>query len=282
MFLNADPARLAQVVANLLNNACKFTPRGGHIWLTVEREDISSASPGEADRTGTSQVVIRVRDSGIGIVADQRGRVFDIFAQIDTSLARSSTGLGIGLALVKTLTELHGGTVEVSSGGIGQGSEFVVRLPCAAGTDSQVSAPTPTPPEAAVPTPLRILIVDDNRDSAHMLATLLRFGGHETHTAHDGLTAVDAAATLQPDVIFLDIGLPDLNGYDAARRIRTRQPDKGPVLVALTGRDQDDDRRRSDNAGFDAHLVKPVDAAVLGELLTEFGARKRLAGSTTS
>ena len=281
VFLHADPARLAQIVGNLLNNACKFTARGGHIWLTVEREGISNPEHGAAEGAGlASQVVIRVRDTGIGIVADQRGRVFDIFTQVDTSLERSSTGLGIGLALVKTLTELHGGTVEVNSAGIGQGSEFVVRLPILVETDSQVSRPTTA--EATVLTPLRILIVDDNRDSADMLATLLKFSGHETHTAHDGLAAVDAAANLQPDVVFLDIGLPIMNGYEAARRIRDRQLDKGPVLVALTGWGQDDDRRRSEKAGFDAHLVKPVDDAILGKLLMELGTRKRRADSTAS
>ena len=267
VFLNADPARLAQIVGNLLNNACKFTPRGGHIWFTVDRVESPAERPAETPIGVGPEVAIRVRDTGIGIAADQMGRVFNLFAQVDTSLERSVTGLGIGLSLVKTLTEMHGGIVDVSSPGVGLGSEFIVRLPIAAETDSPTAQATTTEP-AAIP-PLRILIVDDNRDSADMLATLLTFSGHETCTANDGLAAVDAAANLQPDVIFMDIGLPVLNGYEAARRIRELQCDKKPVLVALTGWGQDADRRRSESAGFDAHLVKPVDDRVLGKLLVE-------------
>ena len=268
VFLNADPARLAQIVGNLLNNACKFTQRGGHIWVTVDRVESFPAERSAETPIGVGpEVAIRVRDTGIGIAANQMGRVFNLFAQVDTSLERSVTGLGIGLSLVKTLTEMHGGIVDVSSPGVGLGSEFIVRLPIAAETDSPTAQPTTTEP-AAIP-PLRILIVDDNRDSADMLATLLTFSGHETCTANDGLAAVDAAANLQPDVIFMDIGLPVLNGYEAARRIRELQCDKTPVLVALTGWGQDADRRRAESAGFDAHLVKPVDDRVLGKLLVE-------------
>lgn len=268
VFLNADPARLAQIVGNLLNNACKFTPRGGHIWFTVDRVESSPAErPAETPIGVGPEVVIRVRDTGIGIAADQMGRVFNLFAQVDTSLERSVTGLGIGLSLVKTLTEMHGGIVDVSSPGVGLGSEFIVRLPIATETTSLTAQATTTEP-AAIP-PLRILIVDDNRDSADMLAALLTFSGHETYMANDGLAAVDAAANLQPDVIFMDIGLPVLNGHEAARRIRELQCDKKPVLVALTGWGQDADRRRSESAGFDAHLVKPVDDRLLGKLLVE-------------
>jgi CheY-like chemotaxis protein len=178
-----------------------------------------------------------------------------MFTQGDTSLERSLTGLGIGLTLVKTLTEMHGGTVEVRSDGVGQGSEFVVRLPLGVQTDA---APKPTLTQSGPTTPLRILIVDDNNDSAEMLATLLQFAGHETFAAHDGLTAVEEAARLDPDVILLDISLPVLNGYEAARRIREQQGQKRrPLLVALTGWGQDDDRRRSEEAGFDAHSLSP-------------------------
>jgi CheY-like chemotaxis protein len=271
--LDADPTRLAQIVGNLLNNACKFTDRGGHIWLTVERGQGSTAdgSEGELSRFAP-HVVIRVRDTGIGIAADQVKHVFDMFTQADTSLERSSTGLGIGLTLVKTLTEMHGGTVEVRSEGVGRGSEFVVRLPISVETDAPVSRPMAT--ASAATTPLRILIVDDNHDSADMLATLLKFSGHETYTTHDGLAAVQAATRLDPDVILLDIGLPVLNGYEAARRIREQQSQKRrPLLVALTGWGQDEDRLRSEEAGFDAHMVKPVDDVVLGRLLAELGAR---------
>ena len=274
IYLNADPARISQIVGNLLNNACKFTPRGGHIWVTVEREGASDADhAGAASSTRpASQVAIRVRDTGIGIAADQLANVFNLFTQIDTSLERSVTGLGVGLTLVKTLTEMHGGTVEASSPGVGQGCEFVVRLPVSGEAEAPASRRSAT--QTAVKAPLRILIVDDNQDSADMLAMLLQFSGHEAHTAHDGLAAVKAAATLQPDVIFLDIGLPLLNGYEAARRIREQQQDRRPVLVALTGWGQDEDRRRSEEAGFDAHVVKPIDEGILDQLLARIGAGK--------
>ncbi len=197
-----------------------------------------------------------------------------MFTQGDRSLDRSLTGLGIGLSLVKTLTEMHGGIVEVRSDGVGEGSEFVVRLPVAVETDTAVAEPTAI--QSVPTTPLRILIVDDNRDAAEMLATLLKFDGHETFAAHDGLAAVEAARTLDPDVILLDIGLPVLNGYEAARRIREQQSQKRrPLLVALTGWGRDDARRRSEEAGFDAHLVKPVGDAVLGRLLVELGTRRQ-------
>ena len=256
VYVHGDPIRLAQVVGNLLNNACKFTDKGGRIWLTVEQE-------GE-------QAVVRVRDTGMGIAADQLGRIFEMFAQVDTSLESSRSGLGLGLTLVKNLVEMHGGTVEARSAGVGQGSEFVVRLPL-------LSGPLPAlPREPAVVQPVstvprRILVVDDNRDSADSLAMLLKLTGHDVHTAHDGLEAVEAAATFQPDVILLDIGMPRLNGYEAARRIREQQRHKGLTLVALTGWGQEEDRRRSEEAGFDSHLVKPVDLAALTKLLAELG-----------
>ncbi len=266
VYLDADPTRLGQIIGNLLNNACKFTERGGHVWLTVEREEESVTD--RAEGALAPHIVIRIRDTGIGIAADQVDHIFEMFTQLDMSLERSLTGLGIGLTLVKTLTELHGGTVEVHSAGVGQGSEFVVRLPLAAATDTSSARPAPT---RSVPTsPQRILIVDDNHDSADMVATLLQLAGHETFTAHDGLAAVEMAARLDPDVILLDIGLPILNGYEAARRIRERQGQRRrPLLIALTGWGQDEDRRRSGEAGFDAHVVKPVDDAALGDLLAE-------------
>ena len=252
IFLNADPTRLAQVVGNLLNNACKFTPRGGRISLTVEQE-------GE-------QAVIRVRDSGIGITAEQRPRIFDLFVQVDTSLERSVSGLGIGLSLVKNLVEMHGGTVEVQSAGIGHGSEFVVRLPI------MVETPKLLPPEptAGKPTPTtahRVLIVDDNRDAAMSLAMLLKLTGNETRTAFDGLEAVEAASTFRPDLVLMDIGLPKLNGYEACRRIREQPSGKNTVLVALTGWGQEDDRQKSKEVGFSTHMVKPLELQALRTLL---------------
>jgi len=253
VYLNADPTRLAQVMGNLLNNACKFTDEGGRISLTVERE-------GE-------QAVIRVRDSGIGIAADQLLRIFEMFVQVDTSLERSVGGLGIGLTLVKNLVEMHDGTVEVHSAGAGQGSEFVVRLPI------MVETPEP-PPEPTVSEPTttlarRILVVDDNRVSADSLARLLQLTGNETHTAYDGLEAVQAAATFRPDVVLLDIGLPKLNGYEAARKIREEPWGKKMVLVALTGWGQEEDRRKSREAGFNGHMIKPVELTALMKLLAE-------------
>jgi len=264
MYLNADPTRLAQVVGNLLNNACKFTERGGRIRLTVEVASRGGDAPEEA--------VIRVQDTGIGIVAEQLPRIFEMFTQIDTSLERSRDGLGIGLTLVNNLVEMHGGTIEAHSAGVGLGSEFVVRLPVL----SEPLPPLPQEPSAVTPVATvqrRILVVDDNRDSAVSLAMLLKLSGHEVHTAHDGLEAVEAVAKFEPEVVLLDIGLPRLDGYEAARRIREQQRDKDLMLVALTGWGQEEDRRRSEESGFDAHMVKPVDLAALSNLLVKLGAR---------
>jgi len=258
IYLSADPTRLTQVVGNLLNNACKFTGKGGHIWLTVEGAGGGNA-PGET--------YIRVRDDGIGIAADQLPRIFDMFAQVETSRARSTAGLGIGLTLVRNLVELHGGTVEAHSGGVGQGSEFVVRLPILMETPRIPTRPITTS-SPATPT-RRILVVDDNRDAAESLALLLQLMGHETRAVYDGLEAVEAAKKFQPDVVLLDIGLPKLDGYEAARRIRAQQRDKRLTLVALTGWGMGEDLRRSDEAGFDAHMVKPVEPDALLRLLAE-------------
>ena len=255
VYLNADPTRLAQVIGNLLNNACKFTDQGGRISLTVERE-------GE-------QAVIRVRDSGIGIAADKLPSIFDMFVQVDTSLERSVGGLGIGLTLVKNLVEMHGGTVEAHSNGVGQGSEFVVRLPVIETIKSAQPPPSEQTVTAPTTTGYRILVVDDNRMSADSMATLLQMTGHEAHTAYDGLEAVAATTAFRPDVILLDIGLPKLNGYEAARKIREQPWGKNIVMVALTGWGQDEDRQKSKEAGFNGHLVKPVELTSLMKLLTE-------------
>jgi CheY-like chemotaxis protein len=259
ILLDADPTRLAQVVGNLLNNACKFTDPGGHVRLALERDG------------GTA--VIRVRDDGIGIAAEQLSHVFEMFVQADTSLERSRDGLGIGLTLVRTLVEMHGGTIEVHSEGLGRGSEFVVRLPVLpAKTESPAKEPV-REQEPATAARRRILIVDDNPDGAESLATLLALRGHETRTARDGLEALDVAERFRPDAMLLDIGLPKLNGYEVCRRIRQEAWGRDLLMVAVTGWGQDEDRDRSLDAGFDTHLVKPVDSRVLTELLASLRAR---------
>jgi PAS domain S-box-containing protein len=258
VYVNADPIRLAQVVGNLLNNACKFTGDSGQVWLTIELAGTGDGSP--------EVVLIRVRDTGIGIPAEQLDRIFDMFMQGDTSLERSASGLGIGLTLAKTLVEMHEGTLEAHSAGAGQGSEFVVRLP------RLVEAPESAPPEPTVTdsknaSARRILVVDDNEDSAESLTILLSLAGHKTHTAYDGLEAIEAAAAFQPDVVLLDIGLPKLNGFEVARKIREQPWGQAMMLVALTGWGQDEDRRRSWEAGFNHHLTKPIDPLALTDLL---------------
>ncbi len=254
--LEADPARLAQVVGNLLNNACKFTDKGGHVRLTVEQEG--------------AQAVVRVRDDGIGIAPEQLPRLFEMFAQVDTSLERSRDGLGIGLTLVKTLVEMHGGTVGVQSDGLGRGSEFAVRLPIVVETPKPLAPVTVSESTPAVSR--RILIVDDSEDGAESLALLLQFAGHETHKAHDGVEALEAAERFRPDVVLLDIGLPRLNGYEVCRRIRQEPWGKDMVLVALTGWGQEEDRHRSRDAGFNTHMVKPVDHDLLRKVLASLPA----------
>ena len=253
LYLDADAARLAQVVGNLLNNACKFTDKGGHVWLSAGEED------GEA--------VIRVRDSGIGIAAEDQARLFDMFEQVDTSRERSRDGLGIGLTLVKSLAEMHGGRVHVYSDGLGRGSEFVVHLPLAVEAPKSEPVPAPAIQEAPTAVPRRVLIVDDSEDGAEALAMLLELAGHETHKAYDGFEAIEAARRLSPDAVLLDIGLPGLNGYEVCRRIRSEPWGRDLILVALTGWSQEEDRQQSREAGFHSHLVKPVDPDALLEFL---------------
>jgi signal transduction histidine kinase/ActR/RegA family two-component response regulator len=253
MYLNADPARLSQVFGNLLNNACRYTPSGGRILLAVERLD--------------GEVVVRIRDNGIGIPSDRLASIFDMFSQVDRSLERAQRGLGIGLHLVKRLVEMHGGSVTAHSEGPGIGSELTVRLPLLTDTAQPDIPRTGGQPEAAPISARRILVVDDNVDAAQSLAMLLEVCGHETHMAHDGLAAVEAAERVRPDVILLDIGLPRLNGFDACRQIREQPWGKNMVMIALTGWGQDVDRRRSEESGFDHHIVKPVEHETLVRLL---------------
>lgn len=249
IYLDGDPTRLAQVIGNLLTNATKFTEAGGEIHLAVELDG--------------SEAMIRVQDTGIGIEAEHLPHIFEMFTQIDTSLERTQSGLGIGLTLVKKLVELHDGRVSVHSGGLGQGTEFVVRLPILADAP-QLAAIAKEPVAMSA---RRVLIVDDNQDSATSLAMLLKITGNQTHTAYDGLAAVEKAAEVQPDLILLDIGLPKLNGYEVCRRIREQPGGKNVVIVALTGWGQEEDRQKSKDAGFDGHLVKPVDLVALAKML---------------
>jgi PAS domain S-box-containing protein len=250
--LQADLTRLAQVFWNLLNNSAKYTEPGGRISLVVQLQG------GEA--------VVTVQDNGIGLAAESMPGLFEIFSQVDRRLERTQAGLGIGLALVKGLTEAHGGRVEARSGGIGEGSTFIVRLPV---TEADPVALAPQTEMAMTGPKGRILIVDDNRDGAASLAKLLTVMGNETRTAHDGMEGIIQAEAFRPDLIVLDIGLPKLNGYDACRRIRERPWAKNTLIVAATGWGQDEDRRRSKEAGFDHHLVKPVDARELNRMLAE-------------
>ena len=250
--LDADPVRLAQVVGNLLTNAAKYTEPHGRIWLTTHREG--------------DQAVLRVRDTGIGIAPDMLPHVFELFVQVDHAATRSQGGLGIGLTLVQNLVEMHHGSVEAHSPGLGKGSEFGVRLPL-----SPLKSKEPDNREVGEPGDSapgqRLLVVDDNQDAANSLAMLLRLQGHEVRVAHDGPSGLETAKTFLPDLIFLDIGMPGMDGYEVARRVRTTPGLEKTVLAALTGWGQQEDRRRTAQAGFDHHMVKPVGPAALERLL---------------
>jgi signal transduction histidine kinase/DNA-binding response OmpR family regulator len=272
LWLAADPVRLQQVIVNLLNNAIKFTEPGGRLWVSVELEE----APG-GDAGGTA--VLRVRDTGLGIAPELLPRVFDLFTQADRSLDRSRGGLGLGLTLVKRLVEMHGGSVGASSDGPGRGSEFVVRLPLRQGSgvrgqgSETTLAPTPALPELAPdPRPLtpaiRVLVVDDNVSGAETLADLLVLWGCDVQVAHHGLAALELAAQYLPEVVLLDIGLPGMDGYEVAQRLRELVGLEGALLVAVTGYGQEEDRRRSQEAALDHHLTKPVDPDVLRRLIT--------------
>jgi signal transduction histidine kinase len=264
LYVEGDLTRLTQIVGNILSNATKYTDASGRIELT-------------AGAVG-NRVEIRVRDNGIGIEATALPAVFDLFTQASRMAERTQTGLGIGLALVKRLVELHGGEVEAHSEGLGKGSEFIVRLPLQMRDSAASVLPLPSatigvppPPPAPAPEPgmraHRVLLADDNRDALDSLAELLALAGHEAHKAADGIAALQAATQLQPDLILLDIGMPGLDGYEVARRIRSQSWGRELTLVALTGWGQDIDRKRSSEAGFDAHWVKPLELTRLWNLL---------------
>ena len=252
IFVDGDATRLAQVVSNLLSNSAKYAQRGGHIRLTAGREG------------GTA--VVSVKDDGIGIPLAMLDKVFVMFTQLNRALEKTTGGLGVGLSLVKRLVEMHGGTIEAKSDGDGMGSEFVVRLPVVtpvvAGADQSDEQPS-----AVAPSALRVLVVDDNVDAAESLAELLELLGNDVRTAYDGEAAIGAAAQFRPDLVLMDLGMPKLNGYEAARRMREHPWSQGMVLVALTGWGQEDDRKKSLDAGFTLHLVKPVAVDVLKKLL---------------
>jgi CheY-like chemotaxis protein/two-component sensor histidine kinase len=253
VLLEADPTRLDQILANLLNNAAKFTEAGGKISL-------------EAGREG-DEAVIRVRDTGIGMEADLLPRIFDLFTQADRSLDRSQGGLGIGLTMVNSLVRMHGGTVTAYSGGLGQGSEFTVRLPALPLERGDSRRDEPGARGSLGGRSLRILVVDDREDAADSLAEVLTLMGQETRVAYDGPSALSLALEFRPHVALLDIGLPGMNGYEVAARIRDNEQLKEMVLVAMTGYGQTEDRQKALEAGFDHHLVKPVDLGKLGAAL---------------
>jgi PAS domain S-box-containing protein len=258
IFVHADKARLAQVLANLLNNSARYTPEGGEVVLAVVKEN--------------GQAAITVRDNGIGIPRELLAHVFDMFTQVNKSHAGAQGGLGIGLTLVRNLVEMHGGRVEATSAGAGQGCEFAVRLPL---------LESPVAPGASNELPLlatasptrkhRVLVVDDNIDAAESLGHMLRLQGHEVNTAHDGPAALELAASFAPDVVLLDIGLPGMDGFEVARRLRQLVGLEQVLLIAQTGWGQEEDRQRSREAGIDHHLLKPLNLTTLQKLLSALG-----------
>jgi len=272
VLVDGDAVRLAQVVANLLNNAAKYSEPGAHIHVELRRGGLPD------------QAVITVRDSGVGIPKEMLPRVFEAFTQLDETRERAEGGLGIGLTLVKRLVEMHGGTVEAASAGRGLGSEFSVSLPAlAAGLHLAAGSGEP-PRELAIlarsSESLRILVVDDNVDAADGLAELLTMWRHTPFVVHDGMAALEAALQFSPDVVLLDLGLPKLDGLEVARRLREATGHMVPVLVALTGYGQPEDHRRTSEAGFDHHLIKPVQPAVLRDVLAQVHPRR--AGTATT
>jgi len=262
VWLEGDVARLEQVVVNLLNNAAKYTHEGGKIWVNLRPEG--------------SEVMLRVRDTGVGIAPELLSRIFDLFTQADRTPDRSQGGLGIGLSLTQRLVELHRGKIEAHSAGLGQGSVFIVRLPVLPpsekGTDM---TSTGTAKQAAQG--WRMLVVDDNVDAANMIAAMLRHYGHQTETAYSAQSALEMAVENRPDFVVLDIGLPGMDGYELARRLRQIPELKDTRLIAATGYGQDADRQRSEEAGFDYHLVKPIDPEKLQTVLDLLGRLPRSA-----
>lgn len=251
--VDADPTRLEQIFSNLINNSIKYTPKGGRVTVEVKTE--------------ADEAVVVVADDGIGIPHETLPRVFDLFTQADQSLARSGGGLGIGLTLVRQLVELHGGSVSVLSDGPGRGSEFTVRLPLTARRPTAPGAASP--PEQTTSKQLNVLIVEDQPALALMLTRLLQRRGHEVHSVGDGPSGLDAVPKFRPDIVFLDIGLPGMSGYEVAEQLCRLPTDERPMLVALTGYGRDEDRKRCLEAGFDRHLVKPVSSSDLEQIFAD-------------
>ena len=251
--LHVDGVRLSQALGNMLTNAAKYTRSGGKIQLT-------------GDNNG-DELKINVRDNGIGIAPDMLPHVFDLFTQSERTLDRAQGGLGIGLALVKRLIEMHGGDVEAHSAGIGQGSEFALRLPLVGDTPEEIVSPKITIASAAATKPRRILVVDDNEDAAEVTAILLRLEGHEVAVAHSGAAAIEQIPTALPDILLLDIGLPEMDGYELARHLRNLPETRDAVFIALTGYGRPDDRQNARDAGYDHHLVKPIEPEELLALI---------------
>lgn len=257
LYLNADPNRLAQVFSNLLNNSTKYTPAGGRIKLSAEQQ--------------RGVVIVSVEDNGLGIPAEMLDNIFEMFTQIDRPQEKGYTGLGIGLSLVKSLVEMHDGRIEVRSQGSGAGSVFSVRLPVL--PESSSEQPTPSHADAsATKTSIKrkVLVVDDNKAAATMLSMVVKMLGNEVRKAHDGKEGIEVAEEFLPDMILMDIGMPRMNGYEAARHIRLQAWSSGMMLVALTGWGQEEDKIRTKDAGFDHHLVKPAEPAAIQNLLDNF------------
>lgn len=262
--LRGDETRLSQAIANLLDNAAKFTEPGGSIRLLVS--------------VVGHHVTISVKDSGIGIGAEHVPKLFELFTQVDQRLDRPQTGLGIGLALVRRLVEMHGGQVMAHSNGVGHGSEFIIRLPVVAGIDEALSSHETRASDFAPPSSRRrILVADDNRDAAESLTLLLQVAGHDVRTTYDGREALAVTEAFRPEVLLLDLGMPNLDGCQTAERIRQQPAGKDMILIALTGWGQEKDRDRTAAAGFDAHLIKPVNAADLLEIISNMGSMRATA-----
>jgi CheY-like chemotaxis protein/two-component sensor histidine kinase len=255
LLVDGDLTRLAQVFSNLLTNSAKYTERGGRIRLEARRD--------------AGDVVVSVRDTGIGIPRESLANIFDMFSQVDRTLERSTGGLGIGLALVRGIVEMHGGQVTAASEGAGRGTEFRVRVPLIEIASEATSEANGGRRRPQSDRPWRVLVVDDNRDSAESMAIMLESLGHDARCAHDGHEAIAAADEFRPDLVLLDIGMPNMNGYEACRRLRELPWANETVIVAMTGWGHEDDRRRSREAGFHHHLIKPVELESLQRLLAQ-------------